>query len=89
LGDREEEASVRVRSIGDDLLPRWYALVDRETFYAAARSAIDAAVLGCSTARARRTAEREAIYQTMERFELISRTRGGAPLQAEKREGVS
>jgi transposase InsO family protein len=73
----------------DALRPRWYALVDRETFHAAARSAIAAAVVGCSTARARRAAEREAIYQTMERYKLIRRTRGGAPLHAEKREGIS
>jgi hypothetical protein len=39
--------------------------VDRETFHAIARSAIDADVLGCRTARARRAAEREAISQTM------------------------
>jgi len=79
----------RTAAQADSLLPRWYALVDRETFHAAARSAIAAAVLGCRTARARRTAEREAIYQTLERFKLIRRTRGGAPLHAEKREGIS
>lgn len=49
---------------------------DRSRFYEATCSAINAAVHGIDSAKERRKAEREAIFQSMERFELITRTRG-------------
>jgi len=73
----------------DEDLPWWYDRVDRETFHAAACAAIDKAVLGCRSTRERRAAEREAIYQTLERYGLIRPTRGRAPLHATIGEGVS
>jgi transposase InsO family protein len=56
------------------------ALVDRARFYKQARSAIRKAVLNSCSLRERRRATREAVLQTMERFQLIKRTRGGVPL---------
>jgi hypothetical protein len=53
------------------------ALVDRETFYRAAGAAMTAAVLPQAKGRARRRAERAAIFATLEQFDLIIRYRGG------------
>jgi len=49
---------------------------ERSKFYNATRTAISDAVLGIISAKEIRKAEREAIFQTMERFGLITRTRG-------------
>jgi ribosomal protein S28E/S33 len=73
----------------DQELPPWQALVDRADFYATTRRAIERAVDGVEGARARRLAEREAIFETLERVGLIRRTRGGAPLPPVKHESVS
>lgn len=54
----------------------------RQAFYETARSRVNEAVLGTKSGYALRKAEREAILQTMEDFELITRTRGGLPLSA-------
>jgi len=64
----------------DATMPRWYPVVDRARFYEAARRAIEEAVRVRSRPRARRLAEREAIFRTLEDFGLVSRTRGGKPL---------
>jgi transposase InsO family protein len=48
----------------------------RDVFYEAACSAIKTAVLGTKNAKEKRKAEREAIFQTLENFSLIVRTRG-------------
>jgi hypothetical protein len=64
----------------DATMPRWYHRTTRERFYETARAAIEEAAAQCSTARARRLAEREAIFRTLEDFGLILRTRGGRPL---------
>ncbi len=72
----------------DNLLPRGDDLVRREVFYAAARANISRAVQGAVTPRARRLAEREATYATLESFGLINRTRGGRPLHAVESERV-
>lgn len=48
----------------------------RNEFYNAAKTAIETAMLGTETAYEKRKAEREAIFQTMERFSLITRIRG-------------
>lgn len=63
----------------DATMAGWYPRADRARFYAAARKAIEEAVRACSTPRARRLAEREAIFRTLEDFGLVSRTRGGQP----------
>jgi len=49
---------------------------ERELFYNAANLAIQQAVLGTKNAYEKRKAEREAIFQTLESFSLITRTRG-------------
>jgi transposase InsO family protein len=51
----------------------------RSEFYEAAKQAIKKAQLGTGSVLNKRKAEREAIFQTMERFDLITRTRGGLP----------
>lgn len=68
----------------DAAMPRWYDQVDRAHFYKAARKAIEEAVRACTKPRARRLAEREAIFRTLENFGLVSRTRGGEPLARPK-----
>lgn len=73
----------------DALLPRGDHLVDRSAFYEAACSQVALAVNGLKGARARRRAEREAIFGVMEHFGLIIRTRGGAPIAARDLESVS
>jgi hypothetical protein len=66
----------------------WYHLTLRDRFYQATCSAIQEALRGLEDPRARRKAEREAILSTMERFGLIKRTRGDAPLRYPKPERV-
>jgi transposase InsO family protein len=73
----------------DEIGPRGEHLVDRGRFYEATNAARSIAVLGLEDGRCRRRAEREAILNTMERFRLITRTRGGAPISAPKPESVS
>jgi hypothetical protein len=70
----------RTAAAVDATMPGWYHRTTRGRFYEAARAAIEEATARCSTARARRLAEREAIFRTLEEFGLISRTRGGRPL---------
>ena len=59
------------------IVPRWYPAVKRAEFYRSACSAIKRAVLNTMTPRQQRTALREAVFQTLEKFDLIRRTRGG------------
>jgi hypothetical protein len=73
----------------DLTMPGWYDVVSRECFHETACRAIEEATRGQGTAREKRVREREAIFATLERFELIKRTRGGEPLDAEKHETVS
>jgi transposase InsO family protein len=73
----------------DAIRPRGEDLVDRVRFYEAAVAACSRAVLGLDDGRGRRRAEREAILNTMERFRLITRTRGGVPIPAPKPESIS
>jgi transposase InsO family protein len=72
----------------DAALPRAQDLVNRDTFYETACYNIDRAVQDAPSPHARRLAEREATYETMEQFGLIRRTRGGVPLRAVKCETV-
>lgn len=53
-----------------------YTEDERAMFYDATRTAIARAVLGMKNAKEKRKAEREAIFQTLESFSLITRTRG-------------
>lgn len=54
----------------------------RSMFYETVLQNVKQAVHGTKSVYAFRKAEREAILQTMEDFELITRTRGGLPLRA-------
>jgi hypothetical protein len=73
----------------DTLLDRAEDLVDRERFYAAACAARERAVLGIENTRARRRAEREAIWCTLEELGLVTRTRGRGPATCSKAERLS
>jgi hypothetical protein len=68
----------------DSLLPCAEDLVDRARFYDTACAAIRRAVQGIEGARARRRAEREAVWCTLERFGLVTRTRGRRPAPCSK-----
>ena len=57
-------------------LPEAERLVDRVTFHAVARAAVEAAVLGIEDPRARRKAERDAIWKTLETYGLARRHLG-------------
>jgi transposase InsO family protein len=61
----------------------------REDFHRMACSAIDEAVRDARGARARRRATREAIYRTLERFGMVTRTRGGVLISPPASAGVS
>lgn len=71
----------------DSLLARGDDRVRREELYAAACEDVALAVAGAKTVREERRARREAILCTLERFGLITRTRGGRPSTAAKPEG--
>jgi len=73
----------------DRIRPRAEDLVQRARFYETACAAIEAAVQGIDDARARRRAEREAILCTLERFGLVTRTRGRGPATCSKAERLS
>lgn len=62
-------------------LPRWESGIQREAFYALACKCMEKAVEGGGTARQKRQAERQAVYETLEYFQLVKRTRGGKPLK--------
>jgi len=58
-------------------LPYWQEKVTREEFYEQACKCMEKAVKGGGTAREKRQAERQAVYATLEQFNLVERTRGG------------
>jgi transposase InsO family protein len=58
-------------------LPSWSGSVKREEFYEQACKCMEKAVKGGETAREKRQAERQAVYETLEKFNLVERTRGG------------
>jgi hypothetical protein len=72
----------------DRASPHWETLVGREEVYREAACAIRRAVLDSKNKRAERLAVREAILGTLERFSVITRTRGGRPWTAHKVENV-
>jgi len=61
-------------------LPPWHEKVEREVFFEQACKGMEKAVKGGGTKREIRQAERQAVYETLEKFQLITRTRGGKPL---------
>jgi len=61
-------------------LPPWENKVSREVFYERACECREKAVEGGGTAREKRQAERQAVYQTLEKYQLVTRTRGGKHL---------
>jgi transposase InsO family protein len=71
----------------DRILPHWDDQLCRESFHRAALEEIARAVAAAPSKRARRKAEREAIYSTLEAFGLVTRTRGGRPLPGPDSEG--
>jgi hypothetical protein len=73
----------------DRILPHAEDHVHRARFYDTACAAIRSAVQGIDDARARRRAEREAILSTLERFGLVTRTRGRRPATCSKAERLS
>lgn len=62
-------------------LPPWNLNIHREVFYEQACEAMEKAVQGGERVREKRQAERQAVYQTLEKFQLVTRTRGGKPLK--------
>ena len=79
----------RTAAVIDRSLPSWEGVLDRRAFHDAVCRAREHAVLDTVGARARRKAEREATWRTLERYKLVRRTRGGAPLPAREAEGIS
>ena len=73
---RELLAFPRTAEWMDQIVPRAYDVVSRERFYEACCDNVTAALNDIEGARARRRAEREAIFATMEVSGLIRRTRG-------------
>jgi len=73
----------------DRTLASWEGAVDRRSFYEAVCRAREEAVLDGIGARARRRAERDAVWRMLERYKLVIRTRGGAPLPSPEAEGIS
>ena len=85
--DRETPRKVlswRTREVAYEGMATCYTPSSHAGFYRTARSAVEKAVRGASTARARRRAERGAIYATLDGYGLVKRTRGGVPLEASK-----
>ena len=73
----------------DRLMPSAESWACREGFHRMACSAINDAVRDTRGARARRRATREAIYRTLERFGMVTRTRGGVLISPPASAGVS
>jgi len=65
----------------EDQLPAWTEKVERRVFFEQACKNMKNAVQGGETAREKRQAERQAVYETLENFKLVERTRGGKPLK--------
>jgi transposase InsO family protein len=61
-----------------------YTSSQRRAFFEQTRAAMKDAAGGPGTARERRLAEREAVFQSLERRGLIQRTRGGLPFPSTK-----
>ncbi len=90
--DRETPRKVlswRTREVAYEEMATCYTPDSHAGFYQTACSAVEQAAQGASTARARRRAERGAIYATLEQSGYIKRTRGGVPLEGVKGDRLS
>lgn len=58
-------------------MPCWRGRISRMEFFEQASRAIHEAVGAKDSARSKRAAEREAIWSTLERFQVVKRTKGG------------
>jgi hypothetical protein len=74
---------------GDKISAERYTPAYRERLYRAVCTAIEQATRDCKTQRERRTAEREAILATLERFGVITRTWGSGAKVRVKRERIA
>jgi hypothetical protein len=70
-------------------MPAADAMVDRTAFYAETCCAIRAAVEGWESGREQRLAERQAILNALERYGVLTQTRGRRAQPLAKEEGVS
>lgn len=66
-----------------ETMPPWYHFVDRDRFYQEARREQQLAVLG-KEGNAARLAERQAVFMVMEKYGLVTITRGGKPCTLQK-----
>jgi transposase InsO family protein len=73
----------------DSQAPRADDLVCRARFYQELRLELERIALGPGNARARRMAQRDATWRALQRYGLVTRTRGGRLVPAFKPEGVS
>lgn len=71
-----------------DRMPSWYDFVTRERFYDETCNAMEEAVQGKKGSLARK-AQREAIFSRLEKYGLITRTRGGKPQKVCERERIN
>ena len=69
-------------------MPTWYDVIDRDRFYEEACKAMEDAVQD-QDARSTRKRKRDAVYETMEKYGLIRRTRGGRPRRGAEQERIS
>jgi hypothetical protein len=73
----------------DSLAMRADDLVCRARFYEDVREELERIALGNANARARRMAERDAIWRALQRYGLVTRTRGGRLVPAFKADRIS
>ena len=66
-----------------ETMPPWYDFIDRDRFYQEARREQELAVQG-KEGMAARLAERQAVFLVMEKYGLITITRGGRPFTLQK-----
>jgi len=71
----------------DRILPHWNSRRSRENFNQTAQEATEQALAAAPSMRAQRSFVREAIYKTLELFDLVKRTRGERPLPGPNSEG--
>jgi len=73
----------------DRIAPRAEDLVSRARFYTEVSEVLRRIALAPLSPRARRKAEREAAWRALERYGLVTRTRGGCLVPTLKGEGIS
>ena len=73
----------------DRIAPQAEDRACRARFYADVCEELHCVALAPNNARARRMAEREAVWRALQRHGLVTRTRGGCPIPTLKAEGIS